>query len=144
VLKRNITYEDGDGKTVTETFYFNLTARELSKFLGGDESENLDDAIKKMQGLEFSELVKKFDELILSAYGIRSEDNKRFIKSDELKEKFSDSFAYDALFMELAINDNAASEFFMGVIPKELKADFAKAQETVREIQPPTPPMPSS
>ena len=62
------------------------------------------------------------------AYGIKSDDGKRFMKSDQLREEFSQTAAYDALFMELATNDDAAATFIKGVVPKDFLKEMEKVQ----------------
>ena len=70
------------------------------------------------------ELVKLFKDLILKAYGEKSLDGRRFMKVDEkgnpLYIGFSQTEAYSQLFMELANDADAASKFFIGVIPADL------------------------
>ena len=61
----------------------------------------------------------------MKAYGEKSPDGKRFIKSPELSEAFSQTEAYSELFMELASDSDAASKFVNGIIP----ADMVKAAE---------------
>ena len=68
------------------------------------------------------ELIKIFKELILKSYGEKSADGKRFVKSPELSEAFSQTEAFSNLFMELAINADEAAAFVNGIMP----SDFAK------------------
>ena len=63
-------------------------------------------------------IIKIFKDLILRAYGEKSLDGKRFIKSEEISTAFSQTEAYSELFMELATNADAAAEFVNAVIPK--------------------------
>ena len=70
-------------------------------------------------------LIKIFKELILKSYGERSADGKRFIKSPELSLAFSQTEAYNKLFMELSTDDKAAADFVNGIIPKDLAARAA-------------------
>ena len=129
MLKRTIKYEDFDGNLISEDFYFNLSKSELielevqyDKGLG----ETLQDIVKEN---DFKKLIAEFKRLVLLSYGVKSEDGKRFIKSDELREEFSQTPAYDALFMELATNDNAAADFIQGIVPR----DMAEAIEKVKQ-----------
>ena len=62
-------------------------------------------------------IIKIFKDLVLKAYGEKSPDGKRFIKSDEIRDAFSQTEAYSNLFMELATDAEAASKFFNGIIP---------------------------
>ena len=63
-------------------------------------------------------IIKVFKELVLKAYGEKSPDGKRFIKSDELSTAFAQTEAYSELFMKLATDDKAAADFVNGIIPK--------------------------
>jgi hypothetical protein len=52
------------------------------------------------------------------------------MKSDQLRDEFSQTAAYDVLFMELATNDKLAADFMIGIMPKDLaKAAEAKQLE---------------
>jgi hypothetical protein len=128
MLKREINYEDFNGETVTDTYYFNLTKSEI---LGLEASYNggLDAAIKRIIDAKDSmALIAEFQKIFLLAYGIKSDDGKRFMKSDQLRDEFSQTAAYDVLFMELATNDKLAADFMIGIMPKDL-AKAAEAQQ---------------
>ena len=75
------------------------------------------------------ELMRIFKDLILKAYGIKSADGKRFIKSEELRTEFSQTEAYSELYMELVTDTNAAITFFNGLIPNNLKDNGCKVVE---------------
>ena len=62
-------------------------------------------------------IVKLFKELVLKAYGQKSDDGRRFIKSQELSDSFAQTEAYSQLFMELATDADAASAFVNGIVP---------------------------
>ena len=59
-----------------------------------------------------------FKDIVLRSYGQKSPDGKRFIKSVELTESFSQTEAYSNLFMELATDADAAAAFVNGIIPQ--------------------------
>ena len=140
MLKRDITYEDYNGETVTETFYFNLTSTEIIDLQLGYEG-GLEAALKKIIETEdVKGIITEFKKIILAAYGIKSEDGKRFMKNDTIREEFSQTAAYDALFMDLSTNENAAADFIKGVVPSSMQKEIEKA-ETTRELPfPPSPP----
>lgn len=139
MLKRPITYEDLDGNEVTEEFYFNLSKPELVDM----EVEHKQGFKEMIEGIiktnDRKGLVDEFKKIVLLTYGVRSEDGKRFIKSDQLREEFSQMPAYEALFMELATNEGAAVEFLTGVLPRDLRGDMSKIASSPT---PPTPPIP--
>lgn len=139
MLKRNITYEDFNGERVTETFYFNFTKTEIVELELGYEG-GMEAALQRIIKAEnLKALVEEFKKIVLMAYGERSEDGKRFIKNDDIREAFSQTAAYDALFMELATDEDAAATFIKGVVPADLTRELAKI-ETVELPQPPIPP----
>ena len=69
---------------------------------------------------EGDKIIKTFKEIILTAYGEKSPDGKRFIKSEELSTAFSQTEAYSQLFMELATSADAAANFVNGIIPAKI------------------------
>lgn len=128
MLKRDITYEDFDGDSVTETFYFNLSKSEIIELevaYQGGLQETLQRIIKTN---DQKRLIEEFKRIILLSYGERSDDGRRFIKSDELREAFSQTAAYDSLFIELATNAESASVFIKGIIPKDFAKEVEKAE----------------
>lgn len=120
MLKKTITYTDYDGLERTEEFRFNLTKAELMDM----ELTTVGTFSKLMQKIidekDMVRLAKYFKELILKSYGVKSDDGKRFIKSPELSEAFSQTEAYSALYMELLGNSEYAVKFIQQVMPKDL------------------------
>jgi hypothetical protein len=138
VLKRPITYEDFNGDTVTETFYFNLTKTELLNWQASVEGGMGAVLQRIIDTNDAHEIIKNMQDIILRAYGKKSDDGKRFIKSPEIREEFEQSAAYDALFMELSQSDDAAVTFLVGVMPKGFSEEAQK--ELAKEAATPTPP----
>ena len=82
-------------------------------------------------------IMEQFKRIILLSYGEKSDDGRRFIKSEELSKQFSETEAYSQLFMELATDDKAASAFITAVMPKEPqdhKAPEKKPEKVMGEI----------
>lgn len=140
MLKKTISYIDFNGNEVTEDFYFNLTKAELAEMelketiIKGEEQtggmvEKLNAIAKSGEGRL---IIEVFKDIIAKSYGVKSEDGKRFIKSPELFEEFSQTEAYSELFMSFVTNADAAAQFINGIMP----ADIAKkAQETPQPPQ---------
>ena len=125
MLKKIITYTDYNGVERTEPFYFNLSKAELMEMeLGvtGGMTEMLD---KIIAAKDAPSLMKTFKEMIMKAYGVKSDDGKRLIKSEELSIAFTQTEAYSVLFMELITDDKAAADFVNGIIPNEIQAEVA-------------------
>ena len=121
MLKKTITYVDYAGRPRTEDFYFNLSKSELLEMQLSSDG-GLDKFIKRVIDAQNSrELVALFKEFILKSYGVKSDDGRRFIKNDAVRDDFIQTEAYNELFMELTTDANAAAEFLNGVVPSELK-----------------------
>jgi hypothetical protein len=121
MLKKTITYVDYNDVERKEDFYFNLSKAELAE-MELSTTGGLSTLIKKVvETTDTPALIKLFKDLILRAYGEKSADGKRFIKSPELSEGFAQTEAYSVLFMELAANSDAAAAFVNGIVPPEAK-----------------------
>ena len=117
MLKKTITYTDYNDIERTEDFYFNLTKAELMEMEMGAVG-GLSGMIEKIvSAKDAPAIIKVFKELVLKAYGEKSADGKRFIKSKEISDAFSQTEAYSQLFMELATDADAASKFVNGIAP---------------------------
>ena len=119
MLKKTITYTDFNGEKREEDFYFHFSRAEiLEKELSVEGG--LGAMLRRIiNAQDMPSLMKLFKELVLDAYGEKSPDGKRFIKSEELKTAFAQTEAYSILFTKLATDDEAAAEFFNALIPKE-------------------------
>lgn len=68
-----------------------------------------------------------FKGIVLKAYGEKSDDGKRFIKSEELSEAFSQTEAYSVLFMSLMESETEMAAFINGIMPNVSNAVPAPA-----------------
>ena len=120
MLKKTVTYVDYNGVERTEDFYFNLSKAEVAEMelsVEGGFSKMLEEIVKSNDNVRIVEL---FKQMVLKAYGEKSADGKRFVKSKELSEAFSQTEAYSEIFMELALDENAAAAFVNGIMPANL------------------------
>lgn len=113
---KTITYKDYNGTERTETHLFDINEAEALDMEVGTEG-GYSEMLKKLANEKrFPELVKIFREFILKAYGVKSPDGRRFIKSEELSTEFSQTGAFVKLYTELATDSKAAAEFVNGVL----------------------------
>ena len=129
MLKKTIAYTDYNGVERKEDFYFNLSKAEIME-MEMSTSGGLTEMISKIVAAQDTPaIIKLFKDLVLKAYGEKTLDGKRFVKIDEngipLARAFSQTEAYSVLFMELATDAEAASEFVNGIVP----ADVSKAAQ---------------
>lgn len=127
MIKKTIKYPDYNGTERTEDFFFNLSKAELAEMELSTEGGFAEMVEKIIAAQDRPALIKIFKDLILRSYGEKSADGKRFIKSEELSIAFSQTEAYSQLFMELATDAQAASEFVNGVVPVEVSKGNAVA-----------------
>ena len=126
---KKIKYEDFNGKTREETFYFHISTSEITE-KNWRTPGGIEEYYKRILETEDPDaLVDIFKGLILDTIGIKSEDGKRFVKSKEISEAFSQTNAYDKLFMELAFNSDSAAEFINNIFPKEIVERAQKQKE---------------
>lgn len=117
MLKKTFTYTDYNGVERTEDHYFNLSKAELME-MELSTTGGLAEMINKIVAAQDAPaIVKVFKDLVLKAYGQKSADGRRFIKSKELTDEFSQTEAYSQLFMELATDADAAAKFVNGIVP---------------------------
>lgn len=117
MLKKTITYTDYNGVERTEDFYFNLTKAEIME-MEMSTTGGLAEMIQRIVAAQDApEIIKIFKDLVLRAYGEKSPDGKRFIKTEESAKAFSQTEAYSNLFMELATDADAAAAFVNGIVP---------------------------
>lgn len=119
MLKKTIEYTDYNGNTRKEDFFFNFTEAEITE-LDLSKDGGLETLINRITSSQNGkEIVDLFKEIIYKAYGVKSDDGRKFIKTEEVKQDFIQTEAYSILFMELATDADAAAKFINGVIPKK-------------------------
>jgi hypothetical protein len=132
LLKKTITYEDFNGETTSEELFFHLSKAELVELEMSHEGGLSASLQKIVDSQDGKAIIAEFKSIILNSYGKRSEDGRRFIKNQTMRDEFESSEAYSTLFMELVTDTDAAIEFINGVIPKGM------AEEAERVSQAPT------
>lgn len=117
MFKHVIKYTDYNGMERNETFYFNLSKAELMEMELSTQA-GVEEMIRMMIATnDNAKIVSLFKELILKSYGIKSEDGKRFIKTQELRDQFEQSEAYSEFFIAMLQNENGLqTKFINGVI----------------------------
>lgn len=125
MLKKTITYTDYNGVERTEDFYFNLTKAEILEMEMGTTGGFAEMVEKIVAAKDAPAIIKVFKDMVFKAYGEKSPDGKRFIKSQELSEAFAQTEAYSQLFMELATDDVKGAEFVNGIVPADMSKKAA-------------------
>lgn len=133
MLIKKIKYIDYNGVEREESFLFNLTKAELFDMEMGKYGGLATKIRRLIETQDAPEIIKIFKDIILSAYGEKSDDGKRFMKCDNeghsLAQNFAQTEAFSVLYMELATDSKAASEFIKGIIPADL--DLSEMEEQI-------------
>lgn len=138
MLKKEITFEGFDGQPITETHYFHISKADLIE-LQLSKKGGFEEWLKRVVEAEDGPtLIRELKDIILMAYGKRSEDGTRFLKSDEIRAEFANSEAFSELFSEIALDADKASEFVNGVMPREL-VDQTRQRMSVFDKDEPQP-----
>ena len=117
MLKKRVKYTDYDGVEREEDFYFNLSKAEVTE-MELSETGGLSAILKRIVDEKDSKRIMfMFKDIVLKSFGVKSDDGKRFIKNQELKDGFAQTEAYVEIFMELASNAEAAAAFVNGIMP---------------------------
>lgn len=127
MIKKTIKYTDFNGNERTEDFYFNLNKAEIMKMemsITGGLAEMIQ---RIVQAQDTPAIIKIFEDLIQQSYGVKTPDGRGFVKRKEDLDSFIATEAYSELFMELATNADAASEFVNGIVPANMAKQLAAA-----------------
>lgn len=119
MLKKTITYEDYNGNTITEDFYFNLSKAEVIE-MEASTTGGYGEMLKKIvEEKNIPLMMTTFKTFILKSVGLKSEDGKHFRKNPEIVADFESSEAYSVLFSELCTSAEAATAFIAGILPMD-------------------------
>lgn len=128
MLKKTVSYTDYNGVERKEDFYFNLSKAEIMEMELGTTGGLAEMIQRVVDAKDAPAIIKIFKDLVLKAYGEKSADGRRFIKSQELSDAFAQTEAYSIIFMELATDDKAAAAFVNGIVPADMAQQIAKNQ----------------
>lgn len=121
MLKKLIKYTDFDGNEREEEFWFNLSKADLARLEYSREG-GMEAVVRRLQNrLSGPEVYKIFEEIVLGAYGEKSDDGRRFIKSPELSKAFSETPAYDELLTDILSSEENMANFIYALLPEDMK-----------------------
>lgn len=121
MYKKSINYTGFDGSEETLVAYFNINQMEATRLNAKYDGDITNFIQKIIESKDIGRMLDFLEDMILSAYGKRSEDGLRFVKNAEVRENFSQTLAYEALFSELLNNPDTVSEFVDKTIVKNKK-----------------------
>lgn len=120
MLAKKLTYTDFNGNQQTEINHFNMSKTELTSLeldTDGGFSSYVLGILECRNDKNNRELVKLIKDILLMAYGQKSDDGKRFIKSEALTAEFEQTAYFDEYYNLLVTNESALIEFLKGIMP---------------------------
>ena len=129
MFKVTETFKDFLGSDRTEDFYFNLTKAEIIKMEWSYEGGFIRMLKTLIDKQNIPEMIKVFDLIIDSSYGVRTPDGRGFKKSKDILDDFKTTEAYSNIFMRFATDATFASDFLNGIIPQEIADEVSKMSE---------------
>ena len=122
MLKKTIKYIDYDGDEREEDFYFNLNKAELVQ-MNLNEDGGLEATLRRIiSEKDIKAVGEMVREIILKSYGTKSQDGRRFVKSEEAAKAFEETVAFSELYVELLSDAEKLAAFVEGTIPQSLMA----------------------
>lgn len=131
MLKQQVMYEDFDGNIQKETLYFNMTRMELIALQSRYGKEDMEKYIETLiADKDLEKMYELLNDVVLTSYGVRSEDGKRFIKNDQIREEFKQSLAYEALIEDFHDDSRKVLEQFVSGITSHIRG-LKKAENAI-------------
>lgn len=128
MIVKTVTYKDYDGNQRTEEFRFHFTQTELLEMESTTEGGFSARVNRIMSANSHGEMFAIMKNFILDAFGVKSDDGRRFRKNKDIREAFKESPAFDIIFREICTGENAAkasAEFINGVVPEGMPKPMA-------------------
>jgi len=119
MFKKTITFTGFDEVEHTQDFYFHISSAEVTSWLQPD-SEFMQRLDRVQKSNKVGAILEFYKDLITQACGVRSEDGKRFIQTQEAKSELLDTPALDELLMELVLDPAGPIEFLKNLLPKKM------------------------
>lgn len=128
MLQKTIKYIDYNGQERVEDFYFNFTKLETMEML---EVEDLQSKITAIENAKSNaQAYYLFKDMILRAYGVKTEDGKYHHKSPEIRANFEASPALGELIFSFLESRDSGAKFIEALFPGDL---IEQAKEELRK-----------
>ena len=119
MIKKTVVYENLDGKTESEVVYLNINMIELTE-LEFVAEKSISDILKDIgETPSMADALKTFKMFLRFAYGVKSPDSEKLLKSDSIWESFENSEPYSALLWEMLNDAPKAVDVIMGILPQK-------------------------
>jgi hypothetical protein len=120
VLTEEITFDDYNGDSQTETVHFQLSKSDLID-MEMNTAGGMENALKEVIKSKDNALIyQKFKWMMSKAYGVKTDDGRYFRKRPELWDDFTETPVYDAIMVRLFSDAEYAAKFFAGMMPSDM------------------------
>lgn len=137
MLIEKIKYTDYNGVEREESVYFNLSETELTEMQYGTTGGLTEMISKIIETQDMPNIMKIFKEVLLKSYGEKGADGRSFDKVDidgrPLSIRFSQTEAFNQLYMKMARDPKYAAEFFKRILPSNLQDEVEKKNKEMEE-----------
>ena len=141
MLKKTFQYTDFNGNEQDETFYFNLSKSEVIEYELQERAGMSTTLQRIVEERDNQKILAHFKDLVMKSVGRKSDDGRRFVKNDEIREDFLASPAYDEMFIWLMSEPGAGAEFVNNVLPQDVD-EFVKkvdsGQQAAKNVKKPS------
>lgn len=123
MYRKEFTYTNLNGEEKTVQLLFNLSLKEsrsfIAKYTGGKiEEKDVNEAFTKMiNSKDYEKMIEVIEDLILYSYGEKSDDGEQFVKNDDIRNRFSESYLYAELFESLIKDEKELKNFIQNTLP---------------------------
>lgn len=118
MVKITMTYTDYNGNERKEDLRFNLTQAELMKMEFTTPGGLVETVNRIMSDYDTKAFYELFEKILLTSYGVKSEDGRRFEKSPEISLAFSQTEAFSQLVMGFFNDPPSFNEFINQLVPQ--------------------------
>lgn len=136
MVKEHIPYVDYDGNPVEEDAYFNLTKAEIAEMEFSNPNGGFEAMLRNIiKEKDHTKVIPIFKQIIRKSYGVKSEDGRRFIKSEQLSDEFMQTEAYSELFVKLFSDSDALVHFMNGLVPGSTPVSMEEIEAQVSKLE---------
>lgn len=129
MLKKTIKYTNFNDEEKVQEVYFHLGKADITR-IAADASvlQEMNEAAAQQ---DKKKMLATIERLVRMAYGVRSEDGERFVKTPEIQDAFIHSAAYEEFLMDVLTTENGFTNFIEGVFPPKVMKELRQTMETV-------------
>ena len=129
MISYTIKYTDLFDNEAEDKVYFHLTKDEVYDLIAERRKTLLGQASRIQEDQDFLEGYQFVRDIVLRSYGERSDDGKRFIKTEEATTAFRQSLLFDEVLEKIFESDKSADAFVNAVMPPKMVELINKEQD---------------